>query len=53
MGVTVHFEGGLKNEQAYKTLIISASVLASEMEWSITKIEKSEVLLIGVSTKTQ
>ena len=45
MGVTVHFEGGLKSEEAYEILIASASAFESEMEWPFTKIEEREVTL--------
>jgi len=45
VGVTVHYEGGLKSEEAYETLIASAIAFASEMEWPLTKIEENEVTL--------
>lgn len=45
MGVTIHFEGGLKSEEAYEALIASANALASEMEWPSTQIEEREATL--------
>ena len=45
MGVTIYFEGKLKNEEAYESFIASSRDLASEMEWSFSEIKETKVTL--------
>ncbi len=45
MGVTIHFEGKLKDEDAYEKLMASSRAFASEMEWPYSEIQETEVTL--------
>ena len=45
MGVTIHFEGKLKDKEAYESLMASSMAFASEMEWPFSEINESEVTL--------
>ncbi len=45
MGVTIHFEGKLKDAKAYNSLMASSKEFASEMEWPFSEINEAEVTL--------
>ena len=45
MGVTIHFEGKLKDEGAYESFMASSRAFASEMEWPVSEIKETEVTL--------
>lgn len=45
MGVTVHFEGKLKNELSFDSLCKNAESFAKEMEWNYSFIAEQEVKL--------
>jgi len=48
MGVTIHFEGQLKNEAAYQELIGVASSIANTEGWPVEPIASGEVILSRV-----
>lgn len=45
MGITVHFEGKLKDEGSFETICSNAQTFAKEMEWPYSLISKQEVKL--------
>ena len=51
MGVTVHFEGQLKGEKEYKSLISFAEQFAIQNQLSVTTIEEHEVRLLRVKNE--
>jgi len=48
MGVTIHFEGQLKNEAAYQLLVEAVSSIAKAEGWSSEAIESSVTTLSRV-----
>ena len=48
MGVTVHFEGKLRGEQAYADLLRRVEETAKTKTWLTEKFESSEVTLLRV-----
>jgi hypothetical protein len=48
MGVTIHFEGKLKDEAAYQSLISTVSSFAKTQNWPTESIESAEVTLLRV-----
>jgi hypothetical protein len=48
MGVTIHFEGQLSSEQAYRELVESASSIAESEGWRTESIGSDEVTLLRV-----
>src|SRR5215472_6238803 len=48
MGVTIHFEGQLIDESAYRSLIDVAGRFAAEQEWLTEPIEISHTTLLRV-----
>ncbi len=51
MGVTIHFEGRLKGEQAYERVIASAKVVARDMGWSVKEISETHTTLKRVKNQ--
>lgn len=45
MGITVHFEGKLKDEASFKAICSKAEAFAKEMEWPFSLISEQEVKL--------
>lgn len=45
MGITVHFEGKLKDEASFKAICTNAEAFAKEMEWPFSLISEQEVRL--------
>lgn len=45
MGITIHFEGKLKSEDAFRALIHSAKALSIEFMWPYTEISEKEAKL--------
>jgi hypothetical protein len=45
VGVTIHFEGKLKDDEAYNSLMASSKKFAIEMEWPVSEISETEVTL--------
>ncbi len=45
MGITIHFEGGLKNIDSLSTLLQEARVIANEQNWHFVEITKEMRLL--------
>lgn len=45
MGITVHFEGNLKDEASFKEICSNAEAFAKEMEWPFSLISEQEVQL--------
>lgn len=45
MGITVHFEGKLKDESSFESLCENAEAFAKEMEWPFSLISEQEVKL--------
>ena len=48
MGITIHFEGTLKDETAYEAVVSEASKLATEMSWPARAISEENVTLLRV-----
>jgi len=48
LGVTIHFEGQLFNEAAFRGLIETASAFAKEIGWQIEVLESSSATLLRV-----
>ena len=48
MGITIHFEGTLKDETAYEAVVSETSKLATEMSWPARSIGEEKVTLLRV-----
>lgn len=48
MGVTIHFEGQLRDEEAYQGLLSTASSFAQKENWPTDVIDSPEVTLLRV-----
>jgi len=48
LGVTIHFEGQLSDETAYRNLIAGAEVFARERSWLTEPLESEETTLLRV-----
>jgi hypothetical protein len=48
MGVTIHFEGQVKDEAAYLALLKVATAFASRHHWPVQRIDLKEVTLLRV-----
>src|SRR5689334_12660576 len=45
MGVTIHFEGGLRDEKSYERVILRARAFAGQHNWKLESIDESQVTL--------
>lgn len=53
MGVTIHFEGRLKDQDSFNELIRIASEYAAAMKWQSEPIDEAEVTLLRVKDEKE
>jgi len=51
MGVTIHFEGCLRDETAYEAVIKAAEAIAVQQGWDWQPINEAERSLSGCATR--